>query len=299
MDTLLTGSTGFVGRHFTSEYSCVPMMQTSGDIVPLEDFSQVKNFITGKQFAYVVHLGGVAFVPFSFENPEETYKINFFGTFHLLKALEEAGFKGKFLFVGSADGYGMVPEQYLPVMENQKLRPRNPYAVSKVAAEALCYQWSQTSSFKVTMVRPFNHIGPGQSEDFVISNFAKQIIEIKLGKKEPRLQVGDIEVRRDFTDVRDVVKAYGLLLKHGENGEVYNICSGKDQKIAELLNMMVKISGIKPEIQRDPQRYRPSEQRTTYGSFEKISEITGWKPQIPLNETLTDILNYWEQKLNE
>jgi GDP-4-dehydro-6-deoxy-D-mannose reductase len=201
------------------------------------------------------------------------------------------------LFVGSGDTYGQVSEAALPVREDHPLRPRNPYAVSKVAAEALCYQWSQTSGFEIVMVRPFNHIGPGQSPRFAIADFAKQVMEIRLGRRAPVLQVGDIDVTRDFTDVRDVVRAYGMLLEQGRNGGIYNVCSGREYRVRDLLRQLITLAGVEAMIEQDPARLRRAEQRRMVASFETLHRDIGWQPLIPMKESLQDLLNDWEKQL--
>ncbi|WP_139110812.1 GDP-mannose 4,6-dehydratase, partial [Acidithiobacillus thiooxidans] len=185
----------------------------------------------------------------------------------------------------------------LPVREDHPLHPRNPYAVSKVAAEALCYQWSQTSSFEIVMVRPFNHIGPGQSPRFAIADFARQVTEIRLDRREPVLQVGDIDVTRDFTDVRDVVRAYALLLEKGRNGGIYNVCSGREYRIRDLLRQLLALAGIEATIEQDPVRLRRAEQRRMVASFDLLHQDTGWQPAIPMEESLQDLLNDWKEQL--
>ena len=181
--------------------------------------------------------------------------------------------------------------------EDHPLRPRNPYAVSKVAAEALCYQWSQTAGFEIVMVRPFNHIGPSQSPRFAIADFARQVTEIRLGRRAPVLQVGDIDVTRDFTDVRDVVRAYGLLLERGRNGGIYNICSGREYSIRDLLQQLITLAGIDATIEQDPARLRRAEQRRMVASFEALHRDTGWQPAISVEESLQDLLNDWKEQL--
>ncbi|WP_298172576.1 GDP-mannose 4,6-dehydratase, partial [Acidithiobacillus sp.] len=193
--------------------------------------------------------------------------------------------------------YGQVAEAALPVREDHPLHPRNPYAVSKVAAEALCYQWSQTSGFAIIMVRPFNHIGPGQSPRFAIADFAKQVMEIRLGRRAPVLQVGDIDVTRDFTDVRDVVRAYGLLLEQGRNGAVYNVCSGREYDIRDLLRRLMVLAGVDARMEQDQARLRPAEQRRMVASFEALHRDTGWQPAITIEQSLQDLLNDWEKQL--
>jgi GDP-4-dehydro-6-deoxy-D-mannose reductase len=246
----------------------------------------------------VIHLAAQSFVPASFDAPRDTYDSNFLGTFNLLAALKQAGFTGRVLFAGSGDAYGLVAEERLPIVEDQPLKPRSPYSVSKVAAEALCYQWSQTEAFELVMTRSFNHIGPGQSERFAISNFAKQIIEIQTGRREAVLSVGDIDVSRDFTDVRDVARAYALLLDHGRNGEVYNVCSGVERSIRSLLVRLLELAQVEARIEQDPARLRKAEQRRIYGSYQKLRTDTGWEPQTGIDQSLTDILKTWKDKLS-
>lgn len=245
----------------------------------------------------VLHLAAQSFVPESFRSPEKTFEVNFLGTLHLLEALAETGFKGRFLFVGTGDAYGVTPAESLPIREEYPLRPRNPYAVSKVAAEALCYQWSQTGPFEVTMARPFNHIGAGQPPSFAISDFARQIAEISAGLRPPVLRVGNIDVTRDFTDVNDVLLAYDLLLKHGKNGEAYNVCSGIERSIRYLIERLLVLSNVSAEILREPERFRPTEQERVIGCSEKLAKLTGWHPRVSMDETLLDLYRFWEKQL--
>lgn len=297
MKILLTGSSGFVGRYMSEEMPCIPL-NDAGRHVDLRDSHQLDDVVFRLKPDAVIHLATQSFVPESFKNPRETFDINFIGTFNLLSALKATGFSGRLLFVGSGDIYGLVPPEQLPISEAFPLKPRNPYAVSKVAAEALCFQWSQTEGFDIVMVRPFSHIGPGQSERFVLSDFAMQIAEIKHGRRKPVLRVGDIDVTRDFTDVRDVVRAYQLLLQRGKSGEIYNVCSGREFTVRGLLNDMLEIAGVKASIEQENERFRPSEQRRVFGSFKKLYDETGWSPEIPIEQTLGDILEYWRRKID-
>ncbi len=293
MKLLLTGANGFVGRYVQAALPCIPLP----DGLDLRDRAALTAAVAAIQPDTVLHLAAQSFVPASFENPRETFDINLTGTLNLLEALQAAGFRGRVLFVGSGDTYGQVTEAALPVREDHPLRPRNPYAVSKVAAEALCYQWSQTSGFEIVMVRPFNHIGPGQSPCFAIADFARQVTEIRLGRRAPVLQVGDIDVTRDFTDVRDVVRAYGLLLEQGRNGGVYNVCSGREYRIRDLLQQLITLAGVEASIEQDSARLRRAEQRRMVASFAALHRDTGWQPAIPMEESLQDLLNDWEKQL--
>jgi GDP-4-dehydro-6-deoxy-D-mannose reductase len=297
MATLLTGATGFVGAFVQKRIACVPFDRL-GKQIDLRDADEVRTAIGEIRPDAVIHLAGQSFVPVSFQNPRETYEINFHGTLNLLAALKDSGFRGRMLFVGSGDTYGLVPESRLPVTEDQPLRPRSPYAVSKVATEALCYQWSQTESFTIAMTRSFNHFGPGQSDRFAVSDFAKQVVEIKNGDRAPVLTVGDIDVTRDFTDVRDAAAAYALLLDRGRNGEAYNVCSGSDYSLRSVLERLLQLANVDARIVQDPARLRVSEQRRMRGSYAKLRADTGWEPSIPLEQSLGDILRDWQERLS-
>lgn len=294
---LLTGASGFVGSHVRERMDCIPLGPLD-EPTDLRDFAAVRAAVAEVKAERVIHLAAQAFVPRSFEQPQETFDVNFTGTLHLLQALEACGFKGRMLYVGSGDVYGLVPEAELPITESQPLRPRNPYAVSKVAAEALCYQWSQTGPFEIVMARPLNHIGARQTPAFAVANFASQIAAIRSGGRPPRLVVGDIDVTRDYLDVRDVVRAYELLLQEGRNGEVYNICSGVERTLRSILDAMVRLAGVEVTIESDPRRMRPSEQRRMRGSYGKLHQATGWQPQTPWEVTLRDVMNYWMEQVH-
>ncbi len=298
MKILVTGAGGFVGSHFSQieNNSIIPLKDDAG-AVDIRDSERVRKIVLSMQPDAVLHLAAQSFVPRSFENPLETFDINFNGTFSLLSALQKADFKGRMLFVGSGDVYGLVDPDSLPITETTPLRPRNPYSVSKVAAEALCYQWSQTGPFQIISARSFNHIGPGQSDRFAISDFARQIVEIQHGLREPKLTVGDIDVTRDFTDVRDVVHAYEMLIREGRNGEVYNVCSGEEQSVRSMIERLLLLAGVEVAIEQDATRLRPSEQRRVYASNKKLKHHTGWYQELKLDTSLKDLLDYWEKTL--
>jgi len=298
MSCLVTGASGFVGRYVQSEVeTCLPLVQ-QGEIVDLRDAAALSSAVKqlGRLDA-VIHLAALTFVPESFEDPNGVFAVNFQGTHHLLEALRHTGFSGRFLYVGSADTYGRVDQAALPVTEAQPLRPRNPYAVSKVAAEALCYQWSQTGPFEIMMVRPFNHIGAGQDPRFAVADFARQMARIKLGRAEPVLTVGDIDVTRDFTDVRDVACAYRLLLEHGHNGEIYNVCSGSEVSLRTIIDRLAVIAGVAPVLRKDLMRLRPSEQRRMLGSHARLTADTGWEPSRSLDDSLHTLFDHWMETL--
>jgi GDP-4-dehydro-6-deoxy-D-mannose reductase len=293
---LLTGSSGFVGSAVQRELACIPLA-LGAEAVDLRDVEKVEVAIRNICPEAVIHLAAQSFVPQSFQDPLETFQINFLGTFHLLQALKKCEFHGKFLFVGSADVYGAVCPELLPIKEDVPLRPRSPYGVSKTAAEALCIQWSQTEGMEVIVARPFNHIGAGQSERFVVSSLAKQIALTKCHGKTAVFEVGDLSVTRDFTDVRDVVCAYVSLLAQGENGQVYNICSGVERSISSVLTRLLELAGVEAEIRHDHGRIRATEQKRLVGCAEKLRRQTGWEPKIPFDESLKSVLRHWEAAL--
>lgn len=294
---LVTGLGGFVGQHMQA--ALVPAGQSqwalwqpaSYDLLESDSLDQL--FGRGCPDA-VIHLAGQTFVPDAFRDPRRTLDINLLGTLNLLQALKRAGFAGTFLYVSSGDVYGMVEERDLPIRETTLPRPRNPYAVSKVCAELLCQQWSYGEPWRIMVVRPFNHIGPGQKDSFVIANMARQIVRVRKGLQEAQLKVGDIDVSRDFLDVRDVVQAYLHLLRHGRSGEVYNLCSGQERRVRDLIEAMATLAGVEIELQQDAARFRLSEQRRVSARADKLQAETGWKPGITIMESLHSVLCDWE-----
>lgn len=288
--TLVTGASGFVGEHLLKMSGMQPLLPAQIDV---KNIDALESWFRLAEPDAVIHLAAQSNVPSSFKAPHDTYEVNFLGTLNVLTALERIGFDGVFLFVGTGDTYGTVASQDLPVVESQTLRPRSPYAVSKVAAEALCYQWSQTCQFKLVMTRSFNHIGPGQSANFAIGNFAQQIAKISLGLQSAQIKHGDLSATRDFTDVRDVTKAYASLLSNGTNGEIYNVCSSVERSLHSVLLQMGEISGVKFDLDIDSSLVRGSEQNRAVGNFDKLHAATGWRPLISFEKSLEDIIDYW------
>lgn len=294
---LITGASGFVGAHAQKILPAVTFADERGEI-DICDRTRLRAFIERIRPKVVVHLAALTFVPGSFANERRTYEVNFLGTLNLLDALRDAGFDGRMLYVSSADAYGSVPEERLPISESQPLAPRNPYAASKAAAEALCKSWACNVPFSIVIARPFNHIGPGQHEYFAVSQFAKQITEIKLGRRKPVIETGDLDVTRDFADVRDVVRAYRLLLASGESGDVYNVCSAQEVSIRSVLQRLLALSGVDAKVEQSPARGRGTQQLRAFGSYDKLHAITGWRPEISLDQSLSDVLNDWSNRLN-
>jgi GDP-4-dehydro-6-deoxy-D-mannose reductase len=222
---------------------------------------------------------------------------NILGQLNLFEAVRELGIDPWIQIACSSEEYGLVNDHELPIRETNPLRPLSPYAVSKVGQDYLGYQYCKSFGLKVVRTRGFNHDGPRRGDVFVSSNFAKQLVEVERGKKPPVIQVGNLEARRDFSDVRDIVRGYWLSLQHCEPGEVYNICSGKAYSVREVLNLLVKIAGQEVRIETDPNRLRPSDVPVLLGDYSKFKAATGWEPQIPYEKTLADMLDYWREKI--
>jgi len=298
---LVTGLDGFVGEHVRRAVEGLRdgrlQLVMPREAIELRDPKTIEGAIKDTRPDCVLHLAAQSFIPASVKDPEGTYEINFLGTLHLLQALKACGFSGRMLYVGSADVYGAVPDEDLPITESCPFRPRTPYGVSKAAAELLCYQWTQDQSLDIVMARPFNHVGPGQAEQFVVPDFARQVTQIRLGRREALMKVGAIDVTRDFTDVRDVVQAYLALVEHGKTGEAYNVCSGREYSIRDVLNELIQLAGIKCEIVVEANRLRAAERQRNRGSLDKLAQCTGWAPQIPLSQSLRDVLAWWDRKL--
>jgi GDP-4-dehydro-6-deoxy-D-mannose reductase len=299
---LVTGRHGFVGGAVAQLIATDPAFAfwQIADIpleLDLRNKDEAARLVRTAAPDAVLHLAAQSWVPDAFRDPEATLQINLLGTLYLLQALQREGFNGRMVFVSSGDVYGHLTDSELPVAETHLPAPRNPYAVSKLAAEALCRQWSLTEGMEIVIARPFNHIGAGQSERFVVSDFARQIAAIKLGRHEPTVVVGDIDVTRDFTDVRDVAQAYFALLGNGASGELYNLCAGREYSIRAVLDRLAALAGVDIRIERDPARLRRAEQRRVRGDPRKIERATGWKASTTLDESLVAMLNYWENEI--
>jgi GDP-4-dehydro-6-deoxy-D-mannose reductase len=290
---LITGAGGFVGSSVQAAASVgsfagwVLVPAPTG--LDLRDSARVDAWVANERVDAVLHLAAQGFVPRSFEAPQETFDINLSGTLNLLTALSKAKFSGRFIYVSSGDVYGLVSDDQLPVDENRTPEPRNPYAVSKIAAEQLVLMWHRAFGLDAVVVRPFNHIGPGQSSNFAVASFAAQIVAIERGAPAV-LETGDIDTTRDFTDVRDVVRAYEAILRSGVAGSTYVVASGHEYRMRTLIEMMCELVGVTVEIRQNPARMRPAEQRRMVASAALLKKHTGWEPTIPLRQTLNDVL---------
>jgi GDP-4-dehydro-6-deoxy-D-mannose reductase len=240
----------------------------------------------------IFHLAGQAYVGDSWSRPWETLEANLRSQVNLLEAVVAAGLAPAILVVGSAEEYGRVDRADLPVNEDHPLRPDSPYSVSKIGQDMLGLQYFITHGLPVVRVRPFNHIGPRQNARFVAPAFASQIARIEAGRQPPRLRVGNLTARRDFTDVRDVARAYQLAVAHGEPGAVYNIGSGRSWAIRDLLDILLSLATVPVTVEVDSGRLRPVDSPELVCDASRFRERTGWAPQVPIEQSLRDLLDY-------
>ncbi|MDP2627519.1 MAG: GDP-mannose 4,6-dehydratase, partial [Candidatus Rokubacteria bacterium] len=215
-----------------------------------------------------------------------------------LEAIRGLKISPRFLAVGSSEEYGLCYPEELPIKETNPLRPLSPYAVSKVTQDLLGYQYFKSYGLPIIRSRAFNHEGPRRGDVFVTSNFAKQVAEIEAGLREPIMFVGDLKPRRDYSDVRDIVRGYWLLLERGEPGEVYNLCSGRSWAIQQVLDFLLEQSTVKGiQVKTDPARLRPSDVMVLEGDPSRMHKATGWKVEIPFEQTLSELLDYWRRRI--
>jgi GDP-4-dehydro-6-deoxy-D-mannose reductase len=296
---LVLGASGFVGRNllahgpYAIDERPVRLVEPAGGL-DIVDAGAVAALVAAVRPDCVLHLAAISHVPQSFAEPRRTIEVNVLGTLNVLTALRDAAFRGRMIYVSSGDVYGRVEDDDLPVTEAHLTRPRNPYAVSKLAAEALCAQWAITEGLDVLIARPFNHIGPGQGDQFVVSGFARQVVAIAQGRAEPVVEVGDIDVTRDFLDVRDVIAAYFRLFASGRAGEPYNVCSGVERSVRQVLERLLELAGVRATTRAASGRMRPAEQRRMRGSSARLTRDTGWTPTVDFDDSLRAILAYWE-----
>jgi GDP-4-dehydro-6-deoxy-D-mannose reductase len=317
MRVLITGITGFVGSHLTEfllerggiEVFGIERWRSKTDNIDhlkgrlkmyecdMRDASSVRQVIAAVKPERIFHLAAQSFVAMSWSAPSETLATNTLGQLNLLEAVRECGLSPRIQIAGSSEEYGLVHEDELPIRETNPLRPLSPYAVSKVAQDLMGYQYAQSYQMCIVRTRAFNHTGPRRGEVFASSNFAKQIALIEAGRQEPTIAVGNLDARRDFTDVRDIVRGYWLALERGQPGEVYNLCSGRDYAIREVLEMLLRLTDRRIEVRVDPQRLRPSDVPVLRGDGTKFFQQAGWRPEIPFQKTLEDLLHYWRARI--
>ncbi|MBU0491466.1 MAG: GDP-mannose 4,6-dehydratase [Chloroflexi bacterium] len=265
----------------------------------MSDAYSMRQLIQVVQPDRIFHLAAQSFVPASWNLPAETLTTNMVGEVNLLEAVREWDGDPLIQIAGSSEEYGLVLPDEVPIKETNPLRPLSPYAVSKVAQDLLAWQYHRSYGIKTVVTRGFNHTGPRRGKVFSTSTFAKQIAEIEKELRPPVIKVGDLSSKRDFTDVRDMVRAYWLALDQGVPGEVYNIGSGVTMEIGEMLNVLLSLSTVKVEVEPDPARMRPSDVKVLWADPSKFMQQTGWQPQIPFRQTMQDLLDYWRARVGQ
>lgn len=310
---LIIGAAGFVGNYLIRYFTCfeeVDIYATKllGESVNFPD--NVKTFnldILNKDDIitllyeirpdYVFHLAAQSSVSVAWKNPAITIDINIKGAVNVLDAVRELYYKPRILLIGSGEEYGYIKANEIPIIEENNIRPGNIYAATKACQNMIGRIYAQAYDMEVIMVRAFNHIGPEQSSIFVVSDFCRQVAEIEMHMREPIMYVGNLAAKRDFTDVRDVVRAYALLIEKGIAGETYNVGSGRAYEIREILQKIVSMSEVEIEIRIDSNKIRPVDVPIIEADITKIREITGWKPSFTLEQTISETLDYWRKKL--
>jgi len=263
----------------------------------LQDASAVRGVIRAVQPDRIFHLAAQSFVPTSWTAPGATLANNIGSQVNLLEAVREAKLDPVIHVAGSSEEYGLVYEHEAPIAESNPLRPLSPYAVSKVAQETLALQYFRSFGMKCIVTRGFNHTGPRRGQVFVTSSFAKQIAEIEAGLREPLIEVGDLDSRRDWTDTRDVVRAYWLATERGEPGEVYNVGTGACMRVGDMLDTLLSHTHADITHEQHPSRMRPSDVRLLWANVDKFKHATGWEPRIPFDQTMADLLGYWRERV--
>ena len=309
---LITGVAGFVGRHLAAALA----QETDWDLwgwarrpaaglpgrlqvmtVDLRDGAAVRESLARVAPEGIIHLAAQSDVARSWRDPWGTFETNVGGTLNLLEGVRALNLGARILVVTSNEVYGLLRPEEVPVREDHPFRPANPYGVSKAAQDWLAGLYATAYAMPIVRARPFNHIGPGQDPRFVVPSLARQIARIEAGRQEPVLRVGNLEARRDFTDVRDVVRAYRLLLERGRPGEAYNIGSGRPRAIREVLEILLGMARVAVRVEVDPERIRPVDIPLSVADVTRIREELGWRPTIPLEQSLQDVLNEWRERV--
>lgn len=319
---LITGFSGFVARHFVEflykeninaeiygidikepQYSLntyEPQIKISFQKLDMTNDKELHNLFERFSPDYILHLAAYSSVAYSWHNPIDSFMNNSNIFLNLLKTVQDYNSECRILSVGSSEEYGNVRKEDLPIRENQMLNPNSPYAVARVSQEMLSKIFAETFHLNIVLTRSFNHIGPMQDDRFVVPSFIKRILKIKTdGQDEGIIETGDVSIIRDFVDVRDVVRAYYLLLLKGKSGEVYNICSGKMVSLINVLNMIAEQIGVKITTRVNPEYVRPNDNKIMVGSPLKIESELGWHSEISLNDTLNDMIAYTISKENQ
>jgi len=313
---LITGITGFAGSHLAElllrekvDVHGIQRWRSKSDNIDhikdkihfheadLLDAHSLYKVIEEVRPNYIFHLAAQSYVQSSWSSPANTLEVNIIGSVHLFEAVRKSGLDITIQIACSSEEYGKVHPNELPIKESNPLRPLSPYAVSKLAMDYLGYQYYESYKVKVIRTRGFNHTGPRRGDVFSESTFAKQIAEIEAGKQKPVVYVGNLNAVRDYTDVRDMVRAYYVAVQKCKPGEVYNIASGSGWKVGDVLKLLLSMSKVKIKIVPDKERMRPSDVEVLIGDASKFRKVTGWVPEIPFTKTMEDLLNYWRERM--
>lgn len=303
---LVTGAGGFVGaslcRHLRAQgWTVLEAVHgpATGDhqfACDIRHSDEVDALLMwARDVTHVFHLAGIAFVPEANREPARAFDANLNGTVHLARAMRRLAPHARMVFAGSSGVYG--PPRALPVVEDHPLSPQTVYDISKTAADQFLAFLHRSEGFDVMRMRAFNHSGPGQSDDFVLSSFARQVAEIEAGRKAPVLLVGNLDVRRDFLHVRDVVRAYELAALHGVSGKAYNVASGASHAIREALEILIEASRVPIAVETDQRRVRSHDVTESFGSFDRLTADTGWSPTTPFRDLVLELLSDWRSRL--
>ena len=306
---LITGGTGFVGTHLVqflkSNTSHIAVLASGGKSKPqagvsyhevdISERDAVRSVVQEVKPDRIYHLAAISSVDESWSNPRLTFEVNVLGTRNLFDAAMSLPSPPRILNISTSQVY--APSS-LPLTEESQIQPNNPYAASKAMAELLVVEYQRHRAGGIITTRSFNHTGPGQPPNFVLPSIAKQFVEFELGLRPPILNVGNVEVQRDFTDIRDVIRAYSILLEKGKPGEVYNVCSGSAVRLADIIRMFESAAKRKVTLATEESRVRSNDVSLICGDPKKIRETTGWQPQIPLAKTIADLLGYWRSQLS-
>ena len=304
MRALITGAKGFVGSYLTAEleangYEVIRCdLFASDGIIAMDimDPEMTLRVISEYRPDVLINMAGQANVGLSWKKPQLTVSLNTIGLINILEAVREVSPEMRVITVGSSDEYGSLKERGGNVTEDMPVNPMTPYAISKSAQDSFAKLYNNAYGMNVCMIRFFNLVGPGQAKGFMIPDFASGIAEVERGEKE-FLSVGNLESARDFTHVRDAVRAVRLVAERGQAGEIYNICSGKTHKVQEILDKLLNLSDKEIEVRQDPTRMRPSDTPVVCGNHDKLTVHTGWEPELSIDEVHKEVLDYWRKEL--
>lgn len=305
MKILITGSSGFIGRHLGAELGAEGHEVIRCDLKVLENTitmdilnqDMIQRVLTRYKPDVLINLAGQANVGLSWKNPQLTVQLNTEGVINILEAVKSVNPKIRVIAIGSADEYGPLKGQGTNVTEDILVKPITPYAVSKYSQELFCKLYVHAYDMNICMIRLFNLVGRGQAKGYIVADFASGIAEIEAGKND-YLSVGNLESARDFTHVKDACRAIRLIAEKGHSGEVYNICSGTTYKAQEILNTLIDMATVRIEVRQNPARMRPSDTPVVCGNHDKLTAHTGWNPVLSINQALADVLEYWRLKNN-